>query len=171
MQNSKSILFYNHWLSNMITFGLLVNCLFDLIKLARPFYINKEESKSQFGGVCWTKSEPILSKIQRILLIESRPAFPPAWRRTKQKIFLKIIGSNRRLAAGRLEIDFKNPWNYLAEMPAEARGPAQQQAVCGINSAPSEANSAVNKLWWCLLDDVRTFFEQNPDADWSKIVS
>ena len=30
-----------------------------------------------FGGVCWMKSEPILSKIQRILRIESRPAFPP----------------------------------------------------------------------------------------------
>jgi len=59
---------------------------------------------------------------------------------------------NRRLAAGRLEIDFKNPWNYLAEMPAEARG-----------EAPSEANHAVNKLWWCLLEKVRTHFEQNPD--------
>jgi hypothetical protein len=48
---------------------------------------------------------------------------------------LKFV--NRRLAAGKLAIDFKNPWNYLAEMPAEARG-----------EAPSEANSAVNKLWW-----------------------
>jgi len=50
---------------------------------------------------------------------------------------LKTVGSNRRLAAGKLAIDFKNPWNYLAEMPAEARG-----------EAPSEANHAVNKLWW-----------------------
>jgi len=53
------------------------------------------------------------------------------------KNFLKTIGSNRRLAAGKLAIDFKNPWNYLAEMPAKARG-----------EAPSEANHAVNKLWW-----------------------
>jgi len=59
---------------------------------------------------------------------------------------------NRRLAAGKLAIDFKNPWNYLAEMPAEARG-----------EAPSETNSVVNKLWWCLLEKVRTHFEQNPD--------
>jgi len=59
---------------------------------------------------------------------------------------------NRRLAAGKLAIDFKNPWNYLAEMPAEARG-----------ETPSEANSSVNKLWWCLLEKVRTHFEQNPD--------
>jgi len=55
----------------------------------------------------------------------------------EMKNFLKTIGSNRRLAAGKLAIDFKNPWNYLAEMPAEARG-----------EAPSEANHAVNKLWW-----------------------
>jgi len=59
---------------------------------------------------------------------------------------------NRRLATGKLAIDFKNPWNYLAEMPAEARG-----------EAPSEANHAVNKLWWCLLEKVRTHFEQNPE--------
>ena len=59
---------------------------------------------------------------------------------------------NRRLAAGKLAIDFKNPWNYLAEMPAEARG-----------EAPSEANSGVNQLWWCLLEKVRTHFEQNPE--------
>jgi len=59
---------------------------------------------------------------------------------------------NRRLAAGKLAIDFKNPWNYFAEMPAEARG-----------EAPSEANHAVNKLWWCLLEKVRTHFEQNPE--------
>jgi len=50
-----------------------------------------------------------------------------------------------------LTIDFKNPWNYLAEMPAEARG-----------EAPSEANSAVNKLWWSVLEEARTIFEENP---------
>jgi len=71
---------------------------------------------------------------------------------SEMKNFLKTIGSNRRLAAGKLAIDFKNPWNYLAEMPAEARG-----------EAPSETNSVVNKLWWCLLEKVRTHFEQNPD--------
>jgi len=56
---------------------------------------------------------------------------------SEMKNFLKTIGSNRRLAAGKLAIDFKKPWNYLAEMPAEAR-----------DEAPSEANSAGNKLWW-----------------------
>ena len=49
---------------------------------------------TNLGGACWTKSEPILSKIQRILRIESRPAFPPAsasLRRAKQKNFLYIF--------------------------------------------------------------------------------
>ena len=56
---------------------------------------------------------------------------------SEMKNFLKTIGSNRRLTAGKLAIDFKNPWNYLAEMPGRCRG-----------QAPSEANHAVNKLWW-----------------------
>jgi DNA invertase Pin-like site-specific DNA recombinase len=51
------------------------------------------------------------------------------------KNFLKTIGSNRRLAAGALSVSFKKPWNYLAEMPAEAR-----------REAPSEAASSVNQL-------------------------
>ena len=63
---------------------------------------------------------------------------------SEMKNFLKTVGSNRRLAAGRLAIGFKNPWNYLAEMPAEARG-----------EAPSEANSSVNKLWWTRPDSDR----------------
>jgi len=69
----------------------------------------------------------------------------------EMKNFLKTIGSNRRLAEGKLAIDFKNPWNYLAEMPAKARG-----------EAPSEAT---NQLWWCLLDEIRTFFDENPDCE------
>ena len=56
---------------------------------------------------------------------------------SEMKNFLKTNGSNRRLAAGKLAIDFKNPWHFLAEMPAEARG-----------EAPSEANSSANKFWW-----------------------
>jgi hypothetical protein len=60
---------------------------------------------------------------------------------------------NRRLAAGTLSVSFsfKKPWNYLAEMPAEARG-----------EAPSEAT---NSIWWCLLDEIRTFFDENPNCE------
>jgi len=54
---------------------------------------------------------------------------------------------NRRLAAGKLAIDFKNPWNYLAEMPAEARG-----------EAPSEARQSVGILFKMSSD----FFQQTP---------
>lgn len=53
---------------------------------------------------------------------------------SEMKNFLKTIGSNRRLTAGKLAIDFKNPWNYLAEMPAEARGEASSEAT--------------NRFWW-----------------------
>jgi len=44
------------------------------------------------------------------------------------KNFLKTIGSNRRLAAGALSVSFKNPWNYLAELPAEARAEGEGEA-------------------------------------------
>jgi len=53
---------------------------------------------------------------------------------SEMKNYLKKIGSNRRLAAGRLEIDFKKPFDLLAKLPAEARG-----------EAPSEAS---NSIWW-----------------------
>jgi len=57
--------------------------------------------------------------------------------------------ANRQISQQKLSIDFKKPFNLLAKLPAEARG-----------EAPSEA---ANSMWWCLLDDVRTFFEQNPE--------
>jgi len=52
----------------------------------------------------------------------------------EMKNYLKKIGSNRRLAAERLEIDFKKPFDLLAKLPAEARG-----------EAPSEVT---NSIWW-----------------------
>ena len=47
---------------------------------------------------------------------------------------IQILFVNRRLAAERLEIDFKKPFDLLAKLPAEARG-----------EAPSEAT---NSIWW-----------------------
>jgi len=70
---------------------------------------------------------------------------------SRMRDFLVSIGSNRRLSAGILLAEFKTPWNFLAETNAEGRSP--------------EAISLTNSEGWCLLDDVRTFFEQNPDAD------
>ena len=51
---------------------------------------------------------------------------------------IQISFVNRRLVAGRLEIDFKKPFDLLAKLPAEARG-----------EAPSEAT---NSIWWTRPD-------------------
>ena len=61
------------------------------------------------------------------------------------------MGGFRAAKQDSLSVSFKKPWNYLAEMPAEAR-----------REAPSEA---ANRLWWNVLEKVRTFYQQNPDAD------
>jgi hypothetical protein len=66
---------------------------------------------------------------------------------SKQSKLFKF--ANRQISQQKLFIDFKKPFNFFANLPAEARG-----------EAPSEA---ANSIWWCLLDDVRTFFEQNPE--------
>ena len=78
--------------------------------------------------------------------------FSPTAKEKNRLIALRAIQIsfvNRRLAAERLEIDFKKPFDLLAKLPAEARG-----------EAPSEVT---NSIWWCLLDEIRTFFEQNPE--------
>jgi hypothetical protein len=58
--------------------------------------------------------------------------------------------ANRQISQQKLSIDFKKPFNFLVNLPAEARG-----------KVPSEA---ANSIWWCLLDKVRTHYQQNPDA-------
>ena len=53
------------------------------------------------------------------------------------KDFLVDIGSNRRLSAGILLAEFKTLWNFLAEMPAQARA-----------SGAGAVNSDANQFWW-----------------------
>ncbi len=53
---------------------------------------------------------------------------------SRMRDFLVSIGSNRRLAAGVLAVDFKKPWNFLAEVRAEGRSP--------------EAHTRANLNWW-----------------------
>ena len=70
--------------------------------------------------------------------MKSRFAFRQ-WRKKKNRLIAlwaisHICGMNRRLAAGRLEIDFKNPFDLLEKLPPEARG-----------EAPSETT---NSIWW-----------------------
>jgi len=57
--------------------------------------------------------------------------------------------ANRQISQQKLSIDFKKPFNFLANLPAEARAEGEGEAA--------------NSIWWCLLDDIRTFFEQNPE--------
>ncbi|MFA5926488.1 MAG: hypothetical protein WC831_06225 [Parcubacteria group bacterium] len=55
----------------------------------------------------------------------------------------------RRISARTLAVDFKIPWQMLAETNAEAEN--------------AETKTALNRKWWCLLEKVRTHFQQNPD--------
>ncbi len=52
---------------------------------------------------------------------------------SEMKNFLKI-GSNRQISQQKLSIGFKKPFDFLANLPAEARG-----------ETPSEAT---NSIWW-----------------------
>jgi len=70
----------------------------------------------------------------------------------EQKDFLVRIGSNRRLAAKKLKMDFKMPWDLLAKTRTRA-----------ARFARGEANSSSNSLMWSLYQKVRTYFQQNPD--------
>jgi chromosome segregation ATPase len=90
-------------------------------------------------------------ELTRNWIIEANQAKNLALREdfSEMKNLLKKIGLNRQISQQKLFIDFKKPFNFFANLPAEARG-----------EAPSEA---ANSIWWCLLDDVRTFFEQNPE--------
>ena len=50
------------------------------------------------------------------------------------KEFLQKIGSNRRLAAGTLSVDFKKPWDYLYKLHSSVRVPTyRNEAVTAIN--------------------------------------
>jgi len=44
-------------------------------------------------------------------------------------------------------------FRFVYFLPAEARAEGE-----------GEAKNEINRLWWCLLDKVRTYYEQNPDA-------
>lgn len=61
---------------------------------------------------------------------------------------------NFRLAEQTLNFDFKNAWKILANHTAEAQS---------AEAANSE-NFDFEKLRY-LLEEIRTFFEENPDCD------
>ena len=58
---------------------------------------------------------------------------------------------NRILLDGKLKIEFEKEYDLLYNLPAEAR-------AFGSHEAASEH---INSLWWCVLAQARTIFEQN----------
>ncbi len=66
------------------------------------------------------------------------------------KTFLKSIGLNRLLRDGRMEMNFKKPWNYLADL--------------GVSEPASGGRAGRDSRWWGLLRKVRTYFEENPEG-------
>jgi len=61
---------------------------------------------------------------------------------------------NPRLASRSLLLDFKNPWRILAETP-----------VASLCDAPHFGEKTNSETWLCLLNKIRTFYQNNPDAD------
>jgi hypothetical protein len=82
------------------------------------------------------------AKDATILLAEGNPE--------KKRDFLRKIGSNLKVSEKRLSVEFKNPWNIVAEFNSAQ---VQHTAACGENLKISK--------WRCLLINVRHFFEQN----------
>ena len=61
---------------------------------------------------------------------------------------------NPRLASRSLLLDFKNPWRILAET-----------SVASLCDAPNFGENANSVSLLCLLNKIRTFYQNNPDAD------
>ena len=61
---------------------------------------------------------------------------------------------NLRILERKLFFDFKNPYKIVAF--AEPKRSEGEAAI---------ARSSEIVKWRCLLDKIRTYFEQNPDAD------
>lgn len=66
---------------------------------------------------------------------------------SEMKNFLKKIGLNRQISQQKLSIDFKKPFDLLANLPAEARAAGE-----------GEAENSSNSLWWSIVEIVRTVF-------------
>ena len=65
-----------------------------------------------------------------------------------------VLIINPRLASRSLLLDFKNPWAILSETP-----------VASLCDAPNFGENGDSISWLCLLNKIRTFFQQNPDSE------
>ena len=68
--------------------------------------------------------------------------------------FLKKIGSNFRIADRTLACDYKKPWIIAEKYHAEA--------LCAEATSYDFTKSTI---WRCFLNEVRTFFDENPNAE------
>jgi len=68
--------------------------------------------------------------------------------------FLKKIGSNFQISDQTLHFEFKNAWKTLANFNAEAR-----------SAETSKDQKLKFRTELCLLNEIRTFFDENPDCE------
>ena len=66
----------------------------------------------------------------------------------EMKTFLKTVGSDHLLQSQTLTVSFKKPWNLLAQTNLAVRSTGQ--------------NFSTSSKWWSLLNEVRTYFDENP---------
>jgi hypothetical protein len=59
--------------------------------------------------------------------------------------------ANRVLLSQKVAIEPKKSWQILYNLPAEARS--------------AEATNAEHTIWLRMLNEIRTFFRENPDAE------
>jgi hypothetical protein len=58
---------------------------------------------------------------------------------------------NFQVADKRLSVGFKNPWKIVAEFNSDP-----------VTSGAGHREKSEKSNWRCLLDKVRTYFEENP---------
>ena len=73
---------------------------------------------------------------------------------SQNEVLNDVLIINPRLASRSLLLDFKNPWLILSETPVES--------LC---DAPNFGEKTNSETWLCLLNKIRTFFQQNPDVE------
>ena len=78
--------------------------------------------------------------------------------------FLKKTGSNFQILERKLFFDFKNPYKIVVFAEPEPRPFYNKRDKLREGEAIASQNSEIVN-WRYLLDKIRTYFEQNPDAD------
>jgi hypothetical protein len=76
----------------------------------------------------------------------------------EKKDFLKKIGSNRILRERELVFEPRGAWQILLKSALSARR-ARAEALC------AEATNAEHTIWLRILNEIRTFFSENPNAE------